>query len=82
MPARMAACHMSGDGSAIEDDADAGALDVQPRGQGQHVGRRRVRADEQHVGQLAVQELLEQPGRVGGQPARRQHGDVTVGRPA
>ena len=44
------------------------------------VRRRRERPDQQHVRQLAVQELLEQPGRVGGQPAGGSTRDVAVGR--
>jgi hypothetical protein len=38
-----------------------------------------VRAHEQDVGELAVDELLEQPGGVTRQAARRQDGDVSVG---
>ncbi len=63
-----------------EDHGDAGALDVEPGGQRQHLGRRCVRADEQDVGQLAVDELLEQAGGVAREAARREDGDVPVGR--
>jgi hypothetical protein len=61
-----------------EDDGDAGALDVESRRQREHLRRRRVRPHEQHVGQLPVEELLEQPGGVAGQAARGQHGDVAL----
>ena len=57
-----------------------GALRVEPGGQGEHLLRRRERADQQDLGQLAVDQLLEQPGRVGGQPAGGQHVHVAVGR--
>jgi hypothetical protein len=66
-------------GLGHEDDGDAGALHVQPRGQVQDLGCGGVRADEQHLGQLAVDELLEQAGRIARQPPRGQDGDVTVG---
>ena len=39
-----------------------------------------MRADEQDVGQLAVEELLEQAGGVARQAARREDVDVPVGR--
>ena len=57
-----------------------GALRVEPGGQGEDLLRRRERADQQDLGQLTVHQLLEQPGRVGGQPAGGQHVHVAVGR--
>ena len=40
---------------------------------------RRVRADQQDLGHLAVDELLEQAGGIAGQAARREDVDVSVG---
>jgi hypothetical protein len=44
----------------------------------ERLGGAGVRAEHQHLGQLAVHQLLEQPGRVGRQPAGRQDRDVAV----
>jgi hypothetical protein len=62
-----------------EHHADPGALHVEPGGQAEHLRRRRTGADEQHLGELPVGELLEQPGRVAGEPAVGQHQQVAAG---
>jgi hypothetical protein len=77
----MAACHISGDGSAISTTAMPGVwTSSRAASQRQHLRRRRVRTHEQDVGQFAVVELLEEPGGVAREAARRQDMDVPIGR--
>ena len=60
MPERIAACHICCDASVMSTTLMPGRLDVQARRQGEDGVRRGAGADDEDVGQLAVEQLLEQ----------------------
>ena len=79
MPDRIAACHICCDASVMRTTLMPGDWMSRRAARVSTASGEAPRADHQDVGQLAVEQLLEQARGVGGQPARRQDVDVAVG---